>query len=83
MFYHVSRGIRTLVHGDDYASVGSLSELLWLRSQLDNRFEMKTVLVGHSAADKVESEGNILNRVIRGPHQSDGNTRVTRDMLKR
>ena len=65
VFYHSGRSIRTVVHGDDYASVASLSELSWLRDRLEARFEMKTVMVGHSTAEKVEKEGNILNRVIR------------------
>ena len=65
VFYHSGRSIRTLVHGDDYASVASLSELSWLRDRLEARFEMKTVMVGHSTAEKVEKEGKILNRVIR------------------
>ena len=65
VFYNANRSIRTLVHGDDYASVGTHAHLLLLRAQLEARFEMKTVMVGHSAAEKVESEGKILNRVIR------------------
>ena len=65
VFYNANRSIRTLVHGDDYASVGTHAQLLWLRAQLEARFEMKTVMVGHSAVDEVASDGEIFNRVLR------------------
>ena len=65
MFFHKERGLRTLEHGDDYASVGSLEELGWMRRELENRFDMKTTTVGHSKAEGVAVEGKILNRIIR------------------
>ena len=33
VFYHGERGIRTLVHGDDYVSVGFPKQLNWLEEQ--------------------------------------------------
>ena len=65
VFFHETRRIRTLVHGDDYASTGSLGDLKWLKSQLEGRFEMKTSIVGHSKSAGVVTEGKILNRIIR------------------
>ena len=35
VYYNKFRGIRTLVHGDDYASVGSIANLRWLKARLD------------------------------------------------
>ena len=65
VFYHEKKNLRTLVHGDDYASVGSLEHLAWLKKHLEDRFEMKTVLVGHSSEPGVVREAKILNRVVR------------------
>ena len=65
VFYHEKKNLRTLVHGDDYASVGSLEHLAWLKKHLEDRFEMKTVLVGHSSEPGVVREAKRLNRVVR------------------
>ena len=69
VFWHPGRGIRTLVHGDDYASTGSLSQLAWLRTQLEKKFDMKTQILGHSDREGVQREAKILNRVIRATPQ--------------
>ena len=53
----------TLVHGDDYASVGDAEQLQWLKKELEKRFDIKTTIVGHDDGD--EGEGKILNRVVR------------------
>ena len=65
VFWHPGRGISTLVHGDDYASTGSLAQLDWLRAQLEQRFEMKTQVLGHSDRADVQREVKVLNRVRR------------------
>ena len=54
-----------MVHGDDYATTGSVSDLRWMRDQLVAKFEMKTTLVGHSGDPDVVTEGKILNRIVR------------------
>ena len=36
-----------------------------MKQELEARFDMKTVIVGHDTSDDVASEGKILNRVIR------------------
>ena len=33
--------------------------------QLEEKFEMNTVVVGHSGLEGVATKGNILNRIIR------------------
>ena len=58
-------GLICVVPGDDYATTGSLLELTWLKKQLEDRFEMKSSIIGHSHSPGVVSEGNILNRIIR------------------
>ena len=63
--FHTERQLRCLVHGDDYATSGNLDNLLWMRDQLDDKFEMKNTLIGHSSATGVAKEGKILNRVVR------------------
>ena len=65
VFYNKDHNIRTLVHGDDYASVGSFHGLNWMRIELESKFDMKTTMVGHSKAPGVSKEGKILNRIIR------------------
>ena len=54
-----------MVHGDDYASVGSVDGLKLMRIELESKFDMKTTMVGHSKAPGVSKEGKILNRIIR------------------
>lgn len=62
IFYHKSRGIRTLVHGDDYVSVGHPKQLQWLEEQLKSRYQMKTQLLGLDEAQLKEVK--TLNRLI-------------------
>jgi hypothetical protein len=65
VFFHAGRKLRTLVHGDDYASVECVDELEWLKAHLEGRFEMKTTIVGHSKRVGVVAEGKIFHRIIR------------------
>ena len=36
-----------------------------MRGELESRFDMKITIVGYSQATNVQSEGKILNRIIR------------------
>ena len=65
MFHHPVRGIRCLVHGDDFVSTAGPEELKWMNKKLEERFEIKTTMVGRNAADGEQPEAHILNRVIR------------------
>ena len=65
MYYNKARKLRTLFHGDDYASVGSLDNLRWLKGQLETTFEVKSVICGHSGETDVVWEAKMLNRIIR------------------
>ena len=63
IFHHEGRGIRTVVHGDDYTSVGSPVSLEWLRRVLEKKYELKTSVIGHEGG--ACTEGKVLNRIIR------------------
>ena len=62
-YYHPRLGIKTLVHGDDFMSVGGVEECQWLKEMLERRFEIKTKIVG-SGENELKEE-RILNRLIR------------------
>ena len=62
-YYHKSKKIRTLVHGDDFVSACSRPSAVWLKHKLQERFEIKTTIIGHGIEDA--KEGKVLNRVIR------------------
>ena len=44
------RDLRTYLHGDDFATVGTMSNVQWLKGVLEKRFEIKTECVGPAAA---------------------------------
>ena len=46
VFDHETRGIRTLVHGDDYVSVGMPCQLKWMEERLMKKYQIKTQLLG-------------------------------------
>ena len=64
-FYNVEQRLKCLVHGDDYATVGSLDSLAGMKARFAGEFDMKTTIVGHSGGADVVSEGQILNITIR------------------
>ena len=59
-FHHCTRNIRTVVHGDDFLSVGPQEELKRMKMQLEERFDLKSSVLG---PDKGEQ------REIRNPNQ--------------
>ena len=76
VFHHKARNVRTLVHGDDYASTGDLENLKWLQTELEARFDMKTQVVGHSGKVGVVEEARIPKRIF-GPRVKAGSMSVT------
>ena len=46
LYYHRQWDVQVLVHGDGFVSVGDRERLKDFRRKLDERFEMKTVVVG-------------------------------------
>ena len=63
VFAHPSRGIMTLVHGDDYVSAGLTTDLDWLEEELGKKYGIKTQRAGQHG--DAECEVKVLNRVIR------------------
>ena len=63
VFHHKGRGIKTLVHGDDYVSSGLAADLDWLEGELSKAYEIKTQRLGLGV--KCKKEGKVLNRIIR------------------
>ena len=61
--YHEARDIRTFVHGDDYVSAGDSGDLIWLRQKLEERYAIKTEVLGDSQDETKEIR--VLNRIIR------------------
>ena len=62
VFHHHERGIRTLVHGDDYVSVGQPKQLEWMEKQLKSKYQIKTQLLGPEGEHLKEVK--ILNRIV-------------------
>ena len=62
-FPHPVRDLSTVVHGDDFASLGTEPNLIWLTQQLQNRFLIKNR--GILGPDKHDiKEIRLLNRII-------------------
>ena len=66
-----------MVHGDDFVSTGTREAATQFKRQLENRFEIKTQMLGSDGVadsartsapgteDQVAAEGRVLNRVVR------------------
>ena len=63
VYWHKSRGLKTLVHGDDFITSGTREQARWMREALERRFEIKTKVVG-MGPEEVQEE-RVLNRIIR------------------
>jgi hypothetical protein len=63
-FYHSARGLRCVVHGDDFVMAGPPSELEWFKRAVSDSFLTKEVGTLGDGAGEV-SELRILNRVVR------------------
>ena len=63
IFAHHTKGIRLLVHGDDYFSSGPTDELDWLETELENRYEIQSQRFHGN--NKEQQELKILNRIVR------------------
>ena len=65
LYYHPKWDIATLVHGDDFVSAGNEVNLRAFRTKLEERFKIKTQIVGHGGREDVQSEARVLNRIVR------------------
>ena len=62
VFHHRERGIRTVVHGDDYVSTGSNENLQWMKARLEEKYQIKTQLLGPRKDQ--QQEVKILNGIV-------------------
>ena len=62
VFHHYERDISTVVHGDDFTSLGTDENLTWMESEMSKNFELK--LRGRLGRD-LPGELRILNRIVR------------------
>ena len=62
VFHHEEKGIRTLVHGDDYVSIGKPQHLNWMREMLEEKYQIKTQVLGPEKNHVQQVK--ILNRII-------------------
>ena len=62
IFRHEARGLKLVVHGDDFLTGGPVGQLRWLASTMDKRFECKHKIMG--AAGSHWKNLLVLNRVV-------------------
>ena len=63
-FYHSARGLRVVVHGDDFTCLGARADVLWYEDALAEKFEVKKR--GHiGEGTGCVKEIRILNRILR------------------
>ena len=64
VFHHEDWDVKTVVHGDDYASSGPADGLAKLRQALEDKFDIRdTFILGYEDGDL--REGKVLNRIVR------------------
>ena len=49
LYFHQKRNLRTFLHGDDFATVGTRDGARWLKEALEKRSEIKTQCIGPGA----------------------------------
>jgi hypothetical protein len=59
-YYHQKKGLKTLVHGDDFVTSGRRTDAAWFRAKLEGRFEIKTTILGTEPGEA--REARLLNR---------------------
>lgn len=64
-FLNEERGMRCLVHGDDFVCAGEVEQLEWFKKKLKERFEIKSTTVGMDQSAGEVREARILHKVIR------------------
>ena len=61
-FFHPSRDIPLLVHGDDFIAAAEDDQLEWVEKLLKGKYECKSTLIGPGPG--AQPEGRILGRII-------------------
>ena len=62
-FFHATKRLKVMIHGDDFVTVGERKEVEWLKGKLGERFEVKNKVLGKGVG--VSKEETILNRIVR------------------
>ena len=62
LFYHPQRGLKCLVHGDDFVVSGEPVDLVWMRNELESKLEINTTILGDGPG--MAKEVKILNRKL-------------------
>ena len=57
LYWHPKWEIETLVHGDDFASVGGREVMKEFKKMLERRFEIKTAVIGQKNRRSDRSKG--------------------------
>ena len=63
LYWHAKWKVQTLVHGDDFLSVGCREHIQEFKKKLQRRFAIKTNILGRKEGQ--EREGRVLNRIVR------------------
>ena len=63
VFWHPEKGIRAVIHGDDFTMLGHQGSLDWFRNKIQERYEVK--FRGRIGPDEKDDRSiRILNRVL-------------------
>ena len=46
IYLHREKGLELMVHGDDFVTIGEEKQNIWLQKKMDERFKMKTRILG-------------------------------------
>ena len=63
VYHNKECGLISLVHGDDFITVGNRKNIRWFKNNLEHRFEIKTKIIGQGEGE--DQEARVLNRIIR------------------
>jgi len=61
VYYHRERGIRAMIHVDDFLIIGNSKDAHWFLDELRSRFEVTSTTIGRD----FEKSGKYLNRTIK------------------
>ena len=64
VFWHTSRHIRVVCHGDDFTAISTAANLNWYEAELAKAFELK-VKGRHGEGEHCDKEVRVLNQIIR------------------
>ena len=68
VFWFESKGLRAVIHGDDFTMLGPEQSLMWFRGEASRRFKAKfRGMLGPDMKDNISIV--ILNRVVRWTEQ--------------